>query len=143
MMLTERLIRPRMSVSQKSRDCSLGMGFSPGRRVPQGKVSPYLKCLLTGVDVAKPKSEGEETLKPYMSMYAYWLNYPQGWNYPAACASGKAGKGKWAASIDFENSTFLVYMNLILVMSANDEGPGKCAGCTGGGCSYGGDNYNV
>jgi len=88
--------------------------------------------------------EGEEALKPYMSMYAFWLNYPQGWNNPAACASGKAGKGGWAASIDYEHSISRHFnICLTLVISANDEGPGKCAGCTGGGCSYGGDNYNV
>ena len=119
------------------------MGFSPGRRVPPGKVCLHLKVVADVVDVAKPNDGEEEALKPYMSMYAYWLNYPQGWNYPAACASGKAGKGGWGASIDFENSNSLVYIDLILVISANDEGPGKCAGCTGGGCSYGGDNYNV
>ena len=35
----------------------------------------------------------------YMSMYAYWLNYPQGWQYPASCASSKE-VGGWAASVD-------------------------------------------
>ena len=77
-------------------------------------------------------------------MYAFWLNYPPGWNNPAACASGKAGKGGWAASIDNEHSiTRVLLFDLMVVMSANDEGSGKCAGCTGGGCTYGGDNYNV
>ena len=35
----------------------------------------------------------------YTSMYAYWLNYPQGWQYPASCTNSK-GAGGWAASVD-------------------------------------------
>jgi len=37
---------------------------------------------------------------PYMVLYPYWTVYPKGWDYPAACASGKSGQGGWAASID-------------------------------------------
>ena len=41
-----------------------------------------------------------------MSMYPYWLNYPFGWTYPAACAnSGSAGG--WAASVDQQHGKSL------------------------------------
>jgi hypothetical protein len=44
--------------------------------------------------------ENGEAKQSYMSTYAYWLKYPYGWNYPAACASESGKKGGWAASVD-------------------------------------------
>lgn len=48
----------------------------------------------------------------YMSMYPYWLNYPHGWNFPAACAnSGKAGGYRgWAASVDQQRGRSFILM---------------------------------
>ena len=67
-------------------------------------------------------------------MYPYWLMYPHGWNFPAACASGAAGKGGWAASVDGNLSLKSISNQIALTTNAGGEG-GKCAGCTSG-CSY-------
>lgn len=48
-----------------------------------------------------------------MSTYAYWLKYPYGWNYPAACASEPTGKGGWAASVDLQTGNDLIDLYLI------------------------------
>jgi len=37
-----------------------------------------------------------------MSTYPYWLMVPDGWDFPAACASGSEGNGGWAASVDLQ-----------------------------------------
>jgi hypothetical protein len=42
----------------------------------------------------------------FLSVYPYWLKIPFGWNYPAACSSGIAGKGGWSASVDQASGEF-------------------------------------
>jgi hypothetical protein len=66
-----------------------------------------------------------------MSTYAYWLKHPQGWDYPAACASGIAGKGGWAASVDLQRG-MCVSLNTFNEIEAASQIGGKCAGCTSG-----------
>lgn len=44
--------------------------------------------------------ETPEPTPSFMSIFPYWLKVPSGWNYPAACSSGIAGKGGWSASVD-------------------------------------------
>ena len=36
-----------------------------------------------------------------MSMYPYWLTFPDGWDYPASCATD-SNSGGWAASVDLQ-----------------------------------------
>ena len=70
--------------------------------------------------------------------------YPDGWDFPAACASGSGGNGGWAASVDLQRSRPYDKVSDDIVVSGEDTSVGsKCAGCVGGGCSYGGDNYGV
>jgi len=75
---------------------------------------------------AKDTNEQNGNTDSYLSMYPYWLKYPFGWDFPAACASAKGKiKGGWAASVD-QSYDF----------SGDFGGIGtKCAGCTGGGCA--------
>jgi hypothetical protein len=41
-----------------------------------------------------------------MSMYPYWLNFPEGWDYPASCASDSSKNDGWAASVDLQRGIF-------------------------------------
>jgi Glycine-rich domain-containing protein-like len=45
---------------------------------------------------------GEEE---YMSMYPYWLALPEGWDYPASCATD-SNTGGWAASVDLQRGKY-------------------------------------
>ena len=67
-------------------------------------------------------------------MYPYWLQYPFGWNYPAACVSGSAGSGGWAASIDPQPSK-LVSGVISDQLEIVGDAAATCAGCTAG-CTY-------
>ena len=44
-----------------------------------------------------------------MYTYPYWLMFPDGWDFPAACASGSNGSGGWAASVDLQKGMFLIF----------------------------------
>ena len=51
---------------------------------------------------AEIETKVEGDVKTDQVIYPYWKKVPPGWDYPAACASGLAGKGGWAASVDRE-----------------------------------------
>jgi hypothetical protein len=71
-------------------------------------------------------------MDPYLAMYPYWTQFPLGWNYPAACASGKTGRGGWAASIDDIDGNCVRSALLTTVLSMSGA---KCGSCTGG-CTF-------
>ena len=68
-----------------------------GEKLPAGK-KLLSESLMKVTD--KPVDTNEEGKRGYLSVYPYWFKTPFGWNYPAACASGNAGKARWAASVD-------------------------------------------
>ena len=58
--------------------------------------------------------DNETITQRHMSIYPYWLMYPEGWNYPAACATGSASKGGWSASVDLQSGNILSEANLMM-----------------------------
>jgi hypothetical protein len=114
--------------------CSIHLVCLGKRGKSQRQVSACLLQILT-LGLGGKKEEKGDVLGPqYMWMYPYWLKYPFGWNYPAACVSGGAGRGGWAASIDPQASKLVsgVIGDQLEIMG---NGAATCAGCTAG-CTY-------
>ena len=70
-------------------------------------------------------------------MYPYWLTFPDGWDYPASCATD-SNSGGWAASIDLQRGISPdEFSSDKTVTSGDDTTVGStCAGCVGHGAVY-------
>lgn len=86
---------PYTNVDERPRSHSISSLFNR-----KGKGMSSLKLKLTAETKMK-----DDNPDPYLSMYPYWIMYPSGWDYPAACASGKPGRGGWAASVDQQDGS--------------------------------------
>jgi hypothetical protein len=73
----------------------------------------HLKTTNTNLETeSEQEALDNAMIQKYKTLYPYWAKHPEGWNYPAACASGVAGRGGWGASVDRQGGNVQLLLSL-------------------------------